>query len=372
MERPKLLHQHIRDTLREELSRLAEGNLVESENRLAKRFRVSVLTIREALRSLAQEGVIERRQGKGTFVANPLGRRHVAVLQEMDFGHARSAYFFRHIAQELRRFFNSQGIRSRLYAGFHPPDQTYGEPTCAEFLDDLSRGKILGVAAVATPVHPRWHDEVREKAIPIAGLAGEYEFGVGFDATDLIRQGIRHLLRQGRRKLAFLGSPSPSFQFAGAGVLTPIASAVMRELGVPVRAEWMRLDINPMLGGGGWEQFRELWTARSEKPDGLVITDDILSLDVTMAMLEMGIRIPDQLMVVTHANKGSEIRYPFRVARIEVDPDAYARVLGEMLLRLIRRERVAEPNVYLPFRSEQTEEPPSHSEEMEPQSNRTL
>ena len=363
MERPKLLHQHVRDRLREELFLFTEGNLVESENQLAKRYRVSVLTIREALRSLAQEGVIERRQGKGTFVTNPLGRRHIAVLQEMDFGHARSAYFFRHVAQELRRYFQAQGIRSRLYAGFHPPDQDYIEPTCAEFLEDLSRGKILGVAAVASPAHPRWLNELREKAIPVVGSVGEYEFGVGFDATALIRQSIRHLLEHGRRKMAFLGSPCPSFQSAGAQVLTPIVSTLMREHAVPISGEWMRLDINPMQGGAGWEQFRELWTARAEKPDGLVITDDILSLDVTMAILEMGIRIPDQLMVVTHANKGSGTRYPFPVTRVEVDPDVYARVLGEMLLRLIRKQPVAEPNLYLPFRVEPVEEAVTDSAE---------
>jgi DNA-binding LacI/PurR family transcriptional regulator len=329
---------------------------LDSENQLAEQLKVSVLTIREALRSLAQEGVIERRQGKGTFVVNPLGRRHVAVLHEMDFGHARSGYFFRHVAQELRRFLRAQGIRSRLYAGFHPPDLPYGEPTCDEFLEDLSRGKVVGVVAVASPAHPRWLDLLREKGLPVVGSAGEYEYGVGFDVRDLIRQAIGKLLKHGRREIAFIGCPVPAFQTSGAGSLSSIVSTVMREHGVPVRNEWMRLDINPVIGGGGWEQLRELWTARSEKPDGLVITDDILSLDVTMALLELGIRIPNQLMVITHANKGSEIRYPFPVTRVEVDPDTFARSLGEMLLRLIRKEPVQEPKIILPFRSEPGEE----------------
>ena len=47
------------------------GMLISSENELAKEFAVSVGTIKKALGSLVQEGVLFRRQGRGTFVASP-------------------------------------------------------------------------------------------------------------------------------------------------------------------------------------------------------------------------------------------------------------------------------------------------------------
>lgn len=58
------------DALREEIRAgvLAPGQTLPAETALADRFRVSVPTMRQALALLRAEGVIERRQGVGTFV----------------------------------------------------------------------------------------------------------------------------------------------------------------------------------------------------------------------------------------------------------------------------------------------------------------
>lgn len=47
------------------------GMMISSENELAKEFDVSVGTIKKALSVLVQEGILYRRQGRGTFVASP-------------------------------------------------------------------------------------------------------------------------------------------------------------------------------------------------------------------------------------------------------------------------------------------------------------
>ncbi len=47
------------------------GMMISSENELAKEFNVSVGTVKKALGVLVQDGVLYRRQGRGTFVASP-------------------------------------------------------------------------------------------------------------------------------------------------------------------------------------------------------------------------------------------------------------------------------------------------------------
>jgi len=47
------------------------GMMIPSENELAKEYGISVGTVKKALGVLVQEGVLLRRQGKGTFVASP-------------------------------------------------------------------------------------------------------------------------------------------------------------------------------------------------------------------------------------------------------------------------------------------------------------
>jgi len=49
---------------------LAPGDALPTESQLTERFRVSRFTVREALRRLAAEGLVERRRGSGTVVAD--------------------------------------------------------------------------------------------------------------------------------------------------------------------------------------------------------------------------------------------------------------------------------------------------------------
>jgi GntR family transcriptional regulator len=50
---------------------LKPGDAIRSERELARIHRVSLMTARHALASLEREGMVERRQGAGTFVAPP-------------------------------------------------------------------------------------------------------------------------------------------------------------------------------------------------------------------------------------------------------------------------------------------------------------
>ncbi|MFC2062659.1 GntR family transcriptional regulator [Chloroflexota bacterium] len=65
------LYYQIETSLKKKILRgeLEDGSLLPTENQLAKQFQVSRITIRKALRSLDEEGVIIRKRGKGTFVS---------------------------------------------------------------------------------------------------------------------------------------------------------------------------------------------------------------------------------------------------------------------------------------------------------------
>ncbi|MEF9970931.1 MAG: GntR family transcriptional regulator [Oscillospiraceae bacterium] len=54
---------------------LAAGDLLPSEAELCKTFNVSRSTVRQAIGSLETEGLVVRKQGRGTFVAEPKMRR---------------------------------------------------------------------------------------------------------------------------------------------------------------------------------------------------------------------------------------------------------------------------------------------------------
>lgn len=62
------LHEHLRAQIEE--GALPAGCPLPTEAELSEQFNVSRATVREALRGLAERGLIEKRQGVGSFVAN--------------------------------------------------------------------------------------------------------------------------------------------------------------------------------------------------------------------------------------------------------------------------------------------------------------
>src|ERR1700757_5310185 len=67
------VYKEIQNAIRKRIqeSQLKPGDPVASERELARTHRVSLMTARHALAGLEREGVVERRQGAGTFVASP-------------------------------------------------------------------------------------------------------------------------------------------------------------------------------------------------------------------------------------------------------------------------------------------------------------
>jgi GntR family transcriptional regulator len=67
------VYKRIQDAIRKriEASELLPGDPVASERELARLHKVSLMTARHALAGLEREGVVERRRGAGTFVAQP-------------------------------------------------------------------------------------------------------------------------------------------------------------------------------------------------------------------------------------------------------------------------------------------------------------
>lgn len=63
----------IADTISRQIveKHLSPGERLPAEDALADTFHVSHMTVRQALQQLVQEGVVSRRQGLGTFVAEP-------------------------------------------------------------------------------------------------------------------------------------------------------------------------------------------------------------------------------------------------------------------------------------------------------------
>ena len=57
------------------------GDKIMTESEMAKTYGVSLITVRKAIGSLMEKGLVVRKQGKGTFVTKPKFSRNIKRLQ---------------------------------------------------------------------------------------------------------------------------------------------------------------------------------------------------------------------------------------------------------------------------------------------------
>lgn len=73
------LYAQIIDGLREEIrsGQLSQGSRLPTERELAEKYDVSIITIRRAMEELCKQGLVVRKQGKGTFVCTSKMKKSV-------------------------------------------------------------------------------------------------------------------------------------------------------------------------------------------------------------------------------------------------------------------------------------------------------
>src|SRR6266542_2391985 len=81
-ESPEPLYRQLAATLEHAIrsGALKPGDRLQSEGELTRHFKVSRITVRQALEDLARQAIIVRQQGKGTFVREPAVRHDLKRL----------------------------------------------------------------------------------------------------------------------------------------------------------------------------------------------------------------------------------------------------------------------------------------------------
>lgn len=80
---PGVLYRHVASLLRKQLldGKLLPGDRLPSIEEIARSYSVAVVTVRQALAVLEDEGLVERRHGRGTFVTNGVKNRNWLKLE---------------------------------------------------------------------------------------------------------------------------------------------------------------------------------------------------------------------------------------------------------------------------------------------------
>ncbi len=313
------------------------GDKLPGMHDLRQRFGVSINTICAALDILASNGLVDKRRGSGVYVSDRAFRKRIGILSELDLFDARIGPYWRSLAGELKTALEAAGHLPNFYVGNAEPGGASDEPTCPRFWEDAAAGRLDGAVILDTPTTERWYERVQKIPIPAVGSWTSYEAAVDF--SGIAQAAVARLAAQGCRRLGLMGWHS----------VAELSEAVKRH-GLTTCDEWIRADRSPGLRGAGWEEFRDIWSARAGRPDCLVFLDDMLFADAQLAMLELGVRVPDELRLAVMTIRDAAPAFRFPLTAFESDPAGVAAEYVEMLRRRMAGELIAPVTRQVSFR----------------------
>jgi len=317
---------------------LSPGDALPPHTQLCEQVGVGNETLQRALKELSRQGWLVRHPRRGTFVADPLPEartKMIAVMTRPLFDPRLGSFDLlqaRAVAEQLTR--TEQDFR--FYSNHLPADESVfeAEPDIVDqgLFDDVEAGRVDGlfVLGAIPPRAEAFRKLVRTRRLPVVQTSPRGQLGasVCFDMGRLFAQGGALLREQGCRDAALL-------RFGGNDQRDPVLSAARDEeatgglsfthVAVPEFSDETEAHHAIVRAWGEHGGF-----------DGLLIADDVLAKGAATALLSLGARVPEDVYVVTHANRDSGIRYPLPMVKIEFDVDALIRTAWRLLEHAIQ------------------------------------
>ncbi|MDD5705662.1 MAG: substrate-binding domain-containing protein [Kiritimatiellae bacterium] len=321
------------------------GDVIPPYRELVTLIGASDGTVRRALGILEERGEIERGQGRGTFVKDRLAVGEVAVLAWSDMMRPNNFPCYGMVASALVK---ALAIRNPAWrVKMHMGQEPVGGVASIGTFDLLEPDVLKRLRAVFSFPNARQLENLmpglKAAKVPVVILTeSDTEYSVCIDRRSLYSLALAELRASGCRRFGviYLGR-SPS----------DLVRAMPEFPDLETRPEWLiGLDAYPTasaLEQAAYSSFMKFWE-QPERPDGLVVADDICCGGILRAISHLGIRLPDMLRLVSHANHGHDLPYHQPVTRVEFDPEEIADRAAEMMTALLHGRNPNVRHVCLP------------------------
>lgn len=297
---PVAISQQLRGILLREIAEgvYQAGHRLPSERELSERFEISRASVREAIAALLNEGVLFRTVGRGTFIAAAERRQPKGLGKAMAIGFWASEQIFHFAEPGYKQTLAgvADACRERGYAlQFHwveehrrSLEQLFGHRVGSE----KAVGNIVlgGVSAAVL-------ERLKKLGLPLVTVdllfPGEDTESVRIDYEQGTRLAMEHLLGLGHRDIGFIG-------FAASKKYN-VYWEMLEAQGVPYRPRYVQfLDPSALAPGmvAGFQGMQKM-VAGGELPTAVLITNDYVALGALEALSIAGLKVPDQMSVVS-------------------------------------------------------------------------
>lgn len=257
---------------------------ISSERELAEKLSVSRISVRHAIKSLVAEGLLEQKQGSGTYIC---AEQKLPAEKDVELVHVlmakdikRNDPFFNECLAEITHYCTDNAIRLKVS---REGTQKISETDKAPFviLGLLNKDSIEQVSSVNGPIvstqyYPDFHN--------ISQLLFD-DSRIGWEAAEI-------LFNHGHRQVIHLGGPSA------------YPSAYERTEGFLKGAERKNMLVQTLQGKMNWRSGYELGNQvvkmlRSSKaPSAVFASNDWMALGLMHRLAEERVSIPEQLSII--------------------------------------------------------------------------
>lgn len=289
-----------------------DGETLPTLRELAELWRVSVKVPGHAYKRLADEGYVVLHPGRGAVARRSGVRSWNGNVLFVSVGQ-QGGFFLPQFQSALRM--GIEDANMRFYETVVPTHADGEGPDFARFKSYLDQPYDIVILLTNNPRLRRMVRRIAPRSLVVGiGQKGRIEADVQVSTDEAEALFVEDCVRAKVHSLDVMncgGSPS--------SVVSQLKSA-----GIRVRM----VRVNPAPGlclvEGYQRAAHDYWTDerlnRQNLPELIYFSDDNLALGSLIAFAEKGVRVPDDIPVVTLGNRGSALPFGCDLARIEVDP----------------------------------------------------
>ena len=338
-ERVEATHRQIQTYLCSQIESgaLPPGTRLPTNAELAQKWGVSSRDVQKAMTRLVAMDQIERAPGRGTFVRTATEKAFVGVLFGPSLAHE-TAYHYRELWRELRQALLPRKWVGRFYDGLtriEGAEELYREGAVHNLTRDIRQYRFKGLILFSPEMS--WLKTIEEDLAQLPDVCMYHpnkKTDFFLDYEQFGHDSVAYLAGQGRKRMAMMHLAAPP------GAADPDLDGMWDEARAQGLSRIEVVQLLEILHRPGaeeriYQQMREQigrWRTRPEGlPDGLIVNDDVAMRAVALALLAEGVRVPEEMRIVTQASEGVHLHYGLPVVRYEFPTSEIARVLVELL-----------------------------------------
>ena len=324
--------------------KISSGEQLLTENEIAAKFNVSRHTVRQALMELEKGGYIYKEQGKGTFCSSRdenTKKGTIAVITTYI-----SNYIFPSIIYGIEEVLSAEGYNLML---LNTNNEKQKEAECLKKIID---NDIVGLIVEPTMsacenVNLKWYKELEKKDVPYIMINAKYdELDPAYVIVDDIEGEYlttKYLLQLGHRKIAGVFKKD---DLQGVNRQQGYKKA-MEEFGVEFNSEFVNsFETNEETFAP--YAFTSNLIRKKERPTAIVCYNDQIAIYVVQAILDAGLRIPEDISITGYDDSHISISTELRFTTVGHPKEDMGRRAARLLIGMVENNVKKPSYIYKP------------------------